>query len=141
MKSSVGFGFAVGDCLLQVLDDADDAATAAFGIVRELEDVAHPLGEGPGHRLGHAQDVSDHANRDLLGILRGGIALAASDDLVDQAAAEITGEHLVLGDPCRAHRRQHEPPGPRVQRRVGADRRDTGREDRSAGPGASRRGR
>ncbi len=116
-------GLALGDRLLQVLDDPDDAAAAALGVVGELEHVAHPLGEGAGHRLGHAEDVADHPHRDLLGVLRGSVALAASDDVVDEAAAQLAGEHLVLGHPGRAHRRQHESPGPGVQRRVGADRR------------------
>ena len=108
--------------------------SAALGVVGELEHVAHPLGERAGHRLGHAEDVADHAHRESAGRTRSAASpAAAGDDLVDEPFAQLAGEHLVLGDTLRAHRRQHQSAGPRVQRRVGADRRDARREQRAAG--------
>lgn len=100
----------------------------ALGVVRELEHVAHPLRERCRHLIGHAQDVPDHPHRNLLRILGGGIALATGEHVVDQPPAQIASEDLVLGHPRRAHRGQHEAPGPGVQWRVGADGRHAGGE-------------
>ena len=115
-------GGALVDRRAQVLDDADDASAPALGIVGEFEHIAHPLGEGARHVLRHTEDVADHADRDLLGVLRGCVALTALDDVVDEAPAQLAGEDLVLGDAGGAHRRQHQATSPGVQRRVGADR-------------------
>ena len=55
-----------------------------LGVVGELEDVAHPFGERGGHRLRHAEDVADHPDGDLLGVLGGGVAAAAREEPVDE---------------------------------------------------------
>ncbi len=130
MKSSVGLGLAVVDRVAEVGDDVADAVSAALGVVGELEHVADPLGERGGHVFGDTEDVADHAYRDLLGVLGGGVAVAAVEHIVDETSAQLAGEHLVLGDPGGAHGGQDQSAGPGVQRRIGADRRHTGGEDR-----------
>ncbi|CAB5013427.1 unannotated protein [freshwater metagenome] len=124
-------GLAFSDRALHVGDHAHDPATAALLVVGELEDVANPTGECAGHLLGYAEDVADHPHRNLLRVLRCRIALATGQHIVHQAATQRPGVHLVLGNAGRAHSGQHQSARPRVQRSVGADRRNSGCEQRS----------
>jgi hypothetical protein len=59
-----------------------------FVLDAELEDHVDPFDEEIAVLLGNAEHVSDGADRNVLGVARGGIALAVIDELVDQFVAD-----------------------------------------------------
>ena len=120
----LGFGLPFDDRLVEIPEDAQHAALAPLGVMGELEHVTHPLGEGRRHAVGHAEDVTDDAHGNLLGVLGRGVTLTTLHDVGSQSATELAGEHLVLGHAGRAHGGQNEAARPGVQRRIGADGRD-----------------
>ena len=98
-------------------------ALAALGVVGELQDVAHPAGEGVGQVGGHAEDPGDDPDRDLLRVVGRGVGVARVGEAVEQAAAELAGQRHVAVDPLVREPGQQQPAGPGVQRRVGRNRR------------------
>ena len=95
---------APGDLVDEVEDQPLHPGLAALGVVRELEHVAHPTGEGVGELARDPEDVGDDADRDLLGVADGGIDLTGVDEAVDQPAAQLAchllvGLHAAMGEP------------------------------------------
>ena len=107
----------------EVIEQPLGPALAPLGVVGELEHVAHPAGEGVGQVGGDTEDPGDDPDRDLLGVVGGGIGVPVVGEPVEQSAAELAGQRHVAVDPRVREPGQQQPPGPRVQRRVRRNRR------------------
>ena len=124
MRSSPGWSLRRSSSAMRYEPKPSCPAEVPFRVVGELEHVADPAGEGVRQRLGHPQDVRDDPDRDLLGVVGGGVGVAGVDEPVDVAPAQVAGHRLVAGDPGVGEPRQDQSPGPGVQGRVRGDGRE-----------------
>ena len=97
----------------------------------EFEDVVDPLDEEVAVLLGNAQHMRDGADRNMLGIARGGVAFAVGNELVDQFVADRAHPRLELLHRVRRERRQQQLLGRLVLGRIGGDRRRPRRDFRA----------
>ena len=108
--------------LQQEADDAIATTSNTHFVVCELEDIAHPPGEGVGQVHRHAQHPGDHPRRDLLRVLGGGVGGSSIDEAGDQFAAQLASHRLVLVDLGVREPREQESSLPGVVGRIGVDR-------------------
>ena len=118
------FGLAALELGDEVGAEALLAPQVPLRVVAELEHVAHPAGEFVRHRLGHPQDVADDPDRDLLGVVGGGVGAAGAEEPLDVAPAELAGHRLVAGHAGVGEPGQDQPPRPGVQGWIGGDGRE-----------------
>ena len=83
-----------------------------------LEHGLDPAAEAVAVAFWNAQHVGDKLDRDMLGVLEGGVATALGDEAVDQLVADLArlGDELVDG--LRRERRQQHHAGQPVPRRI-----------------------
>ena len=89
----------------------------------EFEDAVNPLDEEIAVLLRNSQHVRDGANRNMLGVARGGVAFAVRNELVDQLVADGAHPRFELLHRVRRERRQQQLLGRLVLGRIGGDRR------------------
>ena len=105
----------------EALDD-QPVLLADLGIAQpELEDALHPLGEVVAAGRVDAEDLGDHARRDLLGVALGGVDLALLDEAAQQLAAQLAGRLPEPLDRLRREERQQEAALGGVIGRIGGD--------------------
>jgi len=89
----------------------------------EFEDLMDPANEQIAVLFGNAEHVGDGARRNVLGILRGGVALAVLDEGVDQLVADRAHPRLQLLHRVGREGRQQPLLRRLVEWRIGGDRR------------------
>ncbi len=117
----------------EVLDEGDRPFAPDLLVVGEFEHGPHPAGEGVRQLGGHPEDGGDDPDRDLLGVVGGGVGRPLGQEALDQSGAQLPGHGLVALDLSVREPGQQEPAGEGVERRVGRDRRDAVGQDRLLG--------
>ena len=91
----------------------------------------NPFDEEIAVLLGNPEHVRNGADRNMLGVARGGVAFAVGNELVDQLVADGANPRLELLHRVRRERRQQQLLGRLVFGRIGGDRRRPRRDFRA----------
>ena len=110
------------DALVEVAEDVARGLVAELRVGgAQLEEAAHPAGEGLGAVLRDAEHAGDDARRDLLRVVGGAIGAAAGNETIDERSAQLAGFRLPLSDGRDGEGRQEELACPGVHGRVGGN--------------------